>query len=113
LLLSRTTIVATPIDGAPGLSLAAPRRAPLCDAPIHAIPEKLIVGAEDLPAEVRAGTGDEGADGVFDLAPPLIALLGLLGVVLGEQAIDLVRRPVSPFAQGSIEQPGSDPSGRR
>ncbi len=46
-------------------------------------------------------------------APPLIALIGLLGMVLGEQAIDLAKRHVSPFAQGSIAQPGSDPHGRR
>ena len=32
-----------------------------------AIAETLIVGAEDLPAEVRAATGDKGADVVFDL----------------------------------------------
>ena len=41
--------------------------------------------------------------------PPLIALIGLLGVVLGEQAIDLVKRHVSPFTHGSIEQPGGGP----
>ena len=32
-----------------------------------AIAEKLIIGAEDLPAEVRAATGGKGADVVFDL----------------------------------------------
>jgi XapX domain-containing protein len=42
-------------------------------------------------------------------APPLIALIGLLGMVLGEQAIDLARRHVSPFALGSIEQPRGGP----
>jgi XapX domain-containing protein len=46
-------------------------------------------------------------------APPLIALIGLLGMVLGEQAIDLAKRHVSPFAQSSIEQQGSGPPGRR
>ncbi len=30
-------------------------------------------------------------------APPLIALVGLLGMVLGEQAIDLAKRHWSPF----------------
>jgi XapX domain-containing protein len=29
-------------------------------------------------------------------APPLIALIGLLGMVLGEQAIDMAKRHVSP-----------------
>jgi XapX domain-containing protein len=46
-------------------------------------------------------------------APPLIALIGLLGMVLGEQAIDLAKRHASPFPHASIEQPGGDPQGRR
>lgn len=46
---------------------SADRRAPHPDAPIHAIAEKLIIGAEDLPAEVRAATAGKGADVVFDL----------------------------------------------
>ena len=47
--------------------IGADRRAPHPDAPIHAIAETLIIGAEDLPAEVRAATGGKGADVVFDL----------------------------------------------
>jgi NADPH2:quinone reductase len=47
--------------------IGADRRAPYPDAPIHGIAEKLILGAEDLPAEVRATTGGQGADVVFDL----------------------------------------------
>jgi NADPH2:quinone reductase len=47
--------------------IGADRHAPHPDAPIHAIAEKLILGAEDLPAEVRAATGGKGADVVFDL----------------------------------------------
>jgi NADPH2:quinone reductase len=43
------------------------RQAPYPDAPIHGIAEKLIIGATDLPAEVRAATGGKGADVVFDL----------------------------------------------
>jgi NADPH:quinone reductase len=43
------------------------RQTPRPDAPIHGIAEKLIVGATDLPAEVRAATGGKGADVVFDL----------------------------------------------
>ena len=53
------------------------RHAPHPDAPIHALAERLIVGAqdlgaedlgaEDLPAEVRAATAGKGADVVFDL----------------------------------------------
>jgi NADPH:quinone reductase len=47
--------------------VGADRRAPRPDTPIHAIAEKLIVGAADLPAEVRAATAGKGADVVFDL----------------------------------------------
>ena len=47
--------------------IGADRRAPAQNAPIRAIAETLIVGAEDLPAEVRAATGGKGADVVFDL----------------------------------------------
>src|SRR6202035_4252603 len=47
--------------------IGAVRRAPHPDAPIHSIAEKLILGAKDLPAEVRAATGGKGADVVFDL----------------------------------------------
>ena len=43
------------------------RAAPHPDSPIHGIAEKLIIGAEDLPAAVRAATGGKGADVVFDL----------------------------------------------
>jgi XapX domain-containing protein len=42
-------------------------------------------------------------------APPLIALIGLLGMVLGEQAIEMAKRHAWPSAQGSIEEL---PSGR-
>ena len=47
--------------------IGADRRAPRPNAPINAIAEKLIIGAEDLPAEVRAATGGIGAHVVFDL----------------------------------------------
>ena len=43
------------------------RRAPYPDAPIHDIAEKLIIGAEDLPVEVRAATDGKAADVVLDL----------------------------------------------
>lgn len=45
-------------------------------------------------------------------APPVIALIGLLGMVLGEQAIDLAKRHVSPFPRVCTEQPPSDADGR-
>jgi NADPH:quinone reductase len=47
--------------------IGADRHAPRADAPINAIAETLIIGAEDLPAEVRAATSGKGADFVFDL----------------------------------------------
>lgn len=47
--------------------IGADRRAPRPDAPINDIAEKRIIGAEDLPAAVRAATGGKGADVVFDL----------------------------------------------
>jgi NADPH2:quinone reductase len=47
--------------------IGADRHAPHPDAPIHGIAEKLILGTEDLSAEVRMATGGNGADVVFDL----------------------------------------------
>ncbi len=47
--------------------IGAERHAPHPDAPIHAIAETLLIGAEDLTAEVRAVTGGRGADVTFDL----------------------------------------------
>jgi XapX domain-containing protein len=46
-------------------------------------------------------------------APPLIALIGLLGMVLGEQAIEMAKRHISPSTQVSIEQSADDAPGRR
>jgi XapX domain-containing protein len=37
-------------------------------------------------------------------APPLIALVGLLGMVLGEQAVDMAKRHFAPPAPSSIQQ---------
>jgi NADPH:quinone reductase len=48
--------------------IGADVRAPRPDAPVRAIAEKMIIGAGDLPAEVRAATtGGRGADVVLDL----------------------------------------------
>jgi NADPH:quinone reductase-like Zn-dependent oxidoreductase len=47
--------------------IGANRHLPRPDAPIHAIAEKLIIGAEDLPVEIREATGGKGVDVVFDL----------------------------------------------
>jgi XapX domain-containing protein len=37
-------------------------------------------------------------------APPLIALVGLLGMVLGQQALDMARHHFAPPAPTSIQQ---------
>ncbi len=47
--------------------IGADVRPPGPDAPVRAIAEKLIIGAEDLPAEVRSATSGKGADVVLDL----------------------------------------------
>jgi NADPH:quinone reductase-like Zn-dependent oxidoreductase len=47
--------------------IGADLHAPHPESPILGIADKLIVGAEDLPAEVRAATDGKGADVVFDL----------------------------------------------
>jgi XapX domain-containing protein len=41
-------------------------------------------------------------------APPLIALAGLLGMALGEQAIDMARRHLPPGVEASNWQPSDD-----
>jgi XapX domain-containing protein len=46
-------------------------------------------------------------------APPLIALVGLLGMVLGEQAVDMVKYRLAPPAQTSIRQTPDDVQGPR
>jgi NADPH:quinone reductase-like Zn-dependent oxidoreductase len=47
--------------------IGADRQPPHPNAPIHALAEKLIIGAADLPAAVRAATNGKGADVVFDM----------------------------------------------
>ncbi len=41
-------------------------------------------------------------------APPLIAPVGLLGMVLGEQAVDMAKRNFQPPPQASTGQPPGD-----
>jgi XapX domain-containing protein len=41
-------------------------------------------------------------------APPLIALVGLLGMVLGEQAIEMMNHHLPPHPEASIRQLSSD-----
>ena len=37
-------------------------------------------------------------------APPMIALVGLFGMVLGQQAVDMAKRHSAPPAQTSIQR---------
>ena len=46
-------------------------------------------------------------------APSLIALVGLLGMVLGEQAVDTVRHHVTPPTQTSARRIPGDTRGPR
>jgi len=46
-------------------------------------------------------------------APPLIALVGLLGMVLGEHAVDAAKRHLAPPARTAIPQVSSDVRGLR
>ena len=69
--------------------IGADTRAPAPNAPIHAIAEKLIVGAEDLPAEVRAATGDKGADVVLDLVGGVIFRSALKCLALRGRLVEI------------------------
>jgi len=44
-------------------------------------------------------------------APPVIALVGLLGMVMGEQAVGLAKQYFAPPAQTSIQQIPGDVRG--
>jgi XapX domain-containing protein len=46
-------------------------------------------------------------------APPLIALVGLLGMVIGEYAIDAAKRHLAPPVEISIPQTHGDLKGSR
>ncbi len=69
--------------------IAADRHAPHPDAPIHAIAEKLILGATDLPAEVRAATGGKGADVVFDLVGGIMFRSAVSSLALGGRLVEI------------------------
>ena len=45
-------------------------------------------------------------------APPLIALVGLLGMVLGEQAMEMARSHLSPPAHNLARQDARNPQGQ-
>jgi NADPH:quinone reductase len=69
--------------------IGADRRVPHLDAPIHAIAEKLIIGAEDLAAEVHAATNGEGANVVFDLVGGVMFRSALNSLARGGRLIEI------------------------
>jgi NADPH:quinone reductase len=69
--------------------IGADRRVPHPDAPIHSIAEKLIISAEDLPAEVRAVTHGKGADVVFDLVGGVMFRSALDSLAHGGRLVEI------------------------
>lgn len=67
----------------------ADRRSPRPDAPINGIAEKLIIGADDLPAEIRAATGGKGADVVFDLVGGVMFCSAVNCLALGGRLVEI------------------------
>ncbi|MGB7976641.1 MAG: zinc-binding dehydrogenase, partial [Roseiarcus sp.] len=66
-------------------------RMPRPDAPIQAIAEKLIIGAQDLPAEVHAATGRKGADVVLDLVGGVMFPSALKSLALWGRLVEIAR----------------------
>jgi NADPH:quinone reductase-like Zn-dependent oxidoreductase len=69
--------------------IGADNRMPHPDAPIQAIAEKLIIGAEDVPAEVRAATGGKGAEVVLDLVGGVMFLGALKSLALRGRLVEI------------------------
>ncbi len=69
--------------------IGADNRMPRPDAPIQAIAEKLIVGVEDLPPEVRAATGGKGADVVLDLVGGIMFPSALKSLALRGRLVEI------------------------
>ena len=69
--------------------IGADQRAPLPDAPISAIAETLIIGAKDLPAEIRAATGGKGADVVLDLVGGVMFRTAVDGLALHGRLVEM------------------------
>jgi NADPH:quinone reductase len=69
--------------------IGADIRAPHPDAPIYAIAEKLIIGGQDLPAEVRAATAGRGANVVFDLVGGVMFRNAMNSLARGGRLIEI------------------------
>ena len=69
--------------------IGADQRTPRPDAPIHGLAERLIIGADDLPAEVRAATGGKGADVVLDLVGGVMFRTALESLALRGRLVEI------------------------
>ena len=69
--------------------IGADRHPPHPDAPILALAENLILGAQDLPAEIRAATGGKGADVVFDLVGGVMFRTAVDCLALGGRLVEI------------------------
>jgi NADPH:quinone reductase len=69
--------------------LGADKQAPHSDAPIHAIAEKLIIGAENLSEATREATDGRGADVVFDLVGGVMFRNAIECLALGGRLIEI------------------------
>jgi NADPH:quinone reductase-like Zn-dependent oxidoreductase len=69
--------------------IGADNRQPRPDAPALAIAETMIVGAKDLPAEVRAATGDKGADVVFDMVGGVMFRSAVNSLAFGGRLVEI------------------------
>jgi NADPH:quinone reductase len=69
--------------------VGADNRQPRPDAPALAIAETMIIGAKDLPAEVRAATGGKGADVVFDMVGGVMFRSAVNSLALGGRLVEI------------------------
>lgn len=69
--------------------IGADRHPPRPDAPVLAIAETMIIGADDLPAAVRAATGGAGADVVFDLVGGVMFRSAVGCLALGGRLVEI------------------------
>jgi NADPH:quinone reductase-like Zn-dependent oxidoreductase len=69
--------------------IGADRQAPHPDAPINAVAETMIIAAQDLPAKVRAATGNKGADVVFDLVGGVMFRKAVNCLALGGRLVEI------------------------
>lgn len=69
--------------------IGADRHAPQPDAPIRAIAEQLIIGTDELPAEIRRATDARGADVVLDLVGGVMFRSAVNCLALGGRLIEI------------------------